>query len=514
MAVITTSTFDPLKARVNVRLQQGVPIVDADWNELDDIRKFELRAYLKWYVGDGIPDGSDAFRIDAITPAVTDNCIIRAGVAVPPAGTTNYDQGLRFAGRAIVDGLDVIIPADINYKAQPLFTAAAFGVPQIAPLPTAAGPIAVYLDVWERLVTSQEDPSLVLSGIGTESCARMKREWCVRSRSANVVPRPTDSDFIAGHSYYLLAVINRRVAGGNPVPIAPTDVLDRRHVKLSLASIESRLALIEQLLLTPRFAASPNQFTPKLGPPGARVDLFGNNFNVGTVTVRFGTAPATIAGTPSPSQISATVPSVAPGAVKITVQTGGGSVTSIDDFTILPPPPTFAASPNQFTPKLGPPGASVDLFGNNFNVGTVTVRFGTAPATIAGTPSPSQISATVPSVAPGAVKITVQTGGGSVTSIDDFTILLPPPTFAASPNQFNPKSGLRGSSINLFGNNFNVGTVTVRFGTAPSTIIGTPTASQIIATIPQSLSPGDVVKITVQTGGGSVTSTDDFTVAA
>lgn len=31
MAVITTSTTDPLKARVNVRLQQGVPIVDADW---------------------------------------------------------------------------------------------------------------------------------------------------------------------------------------------------------------------------------------------------------------------------------------------------------------------------------------------------------------------------------------------------------------------------------------------------------------------------------------------------
>jgi hypothetical protein len=30
MAVITTSTTGPLKARVNVRLQQGVPIVDAD----------------------------------------------------------------------------------------------------------------------------------------------------------------------------------------------------------------------------------------------------------------------------------------------------------------------------------------------------------------------------------------------------------------------------------------------------------------------------------------------------
>ena len=30
MPVITATTFDPLKARCNVRLQQGVPIVDAD----------------------------------------------------------------------------------------------------------------------------------------------------------------------------------------------------------------------------------------------------------------------------------------------------------------------------------------------------------------------------------------------------------------------------------------------------------------------------------------------------
>src|SRR5262249_51070988 len=198
-----TSTFDPLKARCNVRLQQGVPIVDADWNELDDIRKFDLRTYLKWFVGDGIPDSSDAFKVDAITPPVVDDFIVRAGVVAPPPGTTRYDQGLRFAGHAIVDGLDVLIPADIRYKAQPLFTAAAFGVPQIAPLPTVAGPVAVYLDVWERLVTSQEDPSLVLSGIGTESCARMKREWCVRTRSGNVVPQATNTDFIAGHSYYL-----------------------------------------------------------------------------------------------------------------------------------------------------------------------------------------------------------------------------------------------------------------------------------------------------------------------
>ena len=182
MAVITASTFDPLKARCNVRLQQAVPIVDADWNELDDIRKFEMRAYLKWHVGDGIPDGSDGFRIDALA-ASADDFVIRAGVPAAAAGTSNFDIGLRNCGRCIVDGLDVIIQADINYQAQTLFAGPGLGgAPQIQPIPVIAGNVVVYLDVWERLVTSQEDPSQVLRGLGTESCARMKREWCVRTR--------------------------------------------------------------------------------------------------------------------------------------------------------------------------------------------------------------------------------------------------------------------------------------------------------------------------------------------
>ena len=76
------------------------------------------------------------------------------------------------------------------------------------------------------------------------------------------------------------------------------------------------------------------------------------------------------------------VPVMATGPVKITVQTAGGSVTSVDDFTILPAQaPTFAASPNQFNPKAGVPGASVTLLGNNFNAtAVVAVRFGTTAA--------------------------------------------------------------------------------------------------------------------------------------
>jgi hypothetical protein len=63
MGNFTRDTFDRLKHYVGVRLQQGVPIIDADWNEQEDIRKYELRSFLKWFVGSGVPKGGDGFRI-------------------------------------------------------------------------------------------------------------------------------------------------------------------------------------------------------------------------------------------------------------------------------------------------------------------------------------------------------------------------------------------------------------------------------------------------------------------
>ena len=63
MGNFSRDTYDYLKHYISVRLQQGVPLVDADWNEANDIRRFELQAFLKWYIGNGIPLGNDGFRI-------------------------------------------------------------------------------------------------------------------------------------------------------------------------------------------------------------------------------------------------------------------------------------------------------------------------------------------------------------------------------------------------------------------------------------------------------------------
>ena len=264
MAVISPNTFDPLKRYIAVRLQQGVPIIDADWNELEDTRRFELRAFLKWFVGDGIPEGTDGFRV--VGTGATNDFTLSAGLpsglpTVPP-----LEKGLRQVGRCLVDGMDVILPADLAFRAQPLHVsqpgsaalATAWGVPQVQELPALNGTLLVYLDVWERLVTPSEDAGLVFPGLGTESCARLRREWVVRFRQSETVPAlktPPDPDFLPGHSYYALARVTRRASGG---PVQPADVVDLR---------ERRLLVPPATLVEDTLGTSPTRYRQGLDRP-------------------------------------------------------------------------------------------------------------------------------------------------------------------------------------------------------------------------------------------------------
>ena len=429
MGNFSRNTFDRLKRYVSVRLQQGVPLIDADWNEMDDIRRSELRTFIKWFIGDGMPANSngsrnDAFLIAAMPTPTIDNFRILVGSSSSGLG----------ANRSLVDGVEVFITQDIEFKAQPLHEDYTGPNPPVAPdatpvdpnapkikrIPTPAGSYLVYLDVWEWEVGRGDDAKLVNPLIGVETCVRIKRDWVVRVRLGTNVPKPGDSDYVTTHSYAPLAII---VRGSSSSTINPSDISDRRQTSLTMSAMEGRLRLLEQLILIPTFAPSPNQFTPKLGPPGTNVTLLGTNFNVSSPVVRFGNTSATIVGTPTNTQIVATVPAMAAGGVRITVQTIGGTVLSDDTFTVtLPPSPTFAPSPNQFTPKLGSPGTTnVTLLGTNFNVPGLTVRFGSTTAAIVSF-SATQIVTTVPAMPTGGGTITVQTNGGSVTSIDLFTV--------------------------------------------------------------------------------------------
>jgi hypothetical protein len=263
MAVITPDSFNPLQRYVSVRLQQGVPIVDADWNEKEDIRRFELRAYLKWFVGDGVPYGSDAFLIEAVSPPAQDDFVIRTGVPSAPGGTSDLLTGLRHVGRCIVDGLDAVIETDIRFRNQAIHTATAgsadtadlYGTVQIPELLALNGTLLIYLDVWDRLVRPDEDPSLIYVDIGTESCARYRREWAVRARDAGDVPQIGDLDYEPGHSYYALAEIARVAADQH---VYSTQIQDLR---------EQRLLTPPATLITDLLGTTPERYRRGLDRP-------------------------------------------------------------------------------------------------------------------------------------------------------------------------------------------------------------------------------------------------------
>jgi hypothetical protein len=335
MAVITPNTFDPLKRYVGVRLQQGVPLVDADENEREDALRFAIRALARAFIGDGVPTGNNGFELAAVSPAPQQNdFIIRSG-----RNTASPANGLSNIGRCLVDGMDVLIADDLRFTQQPLHTsqagaaalAAAWGVPVIAMPALANATVAVYLDVWERLVLPTEDPALVLPGLGTESCARLRREWAVRVRSGTVAPLPGQPDFIAGHGYLLLATLVRRSVDNGLVN--PADLTDRRATGLNLGGVVTRLQTVERLLLLPAFDPPPNEMDVNSGTANTLVKLGGRNFNLGAVSVRFGGTLATITSI-SATQLSVRVPAMAPGVVRITVQTEGGSVTSTGTFQV------------------------------------------------------------------------------------------------------------------------------------------------------------------------------------
>ena len=223
MGDFSRDTFDKLKHYVGVRLQQGVPLVDADWNEMEDIRKDELQFFLENFVGSGIPKNNDGFRILAAPAGTANDFIIKGGTSGKP-------------GCCIVQGRQALNEADILYTAQALFPktgmenlAVKWGVAPLAPLTVPASGTRsdlVYIDVWEREVDSQEDPTLKNPAIGLETCVRIKRDWVVRvAEGAAALPAAP-----GGHLYYALATITRR-AGQQAINTA--DVSERRGLGLA-----------------------------------------------------------------------------------------------------------------------------------------------------------------------------------------------------------------------------------------------------------------------------------------
>lgn len=235
MGNFSRDTFVRLKNYVGVRLQQGVPLVDADWNEMEDIRKYELQAFLKWYIGDGVPEDNDGFQINLIG-ATTDDFEITGG-----------DGTAAGAGRCLVDGWDAVNLSNLNYTDQVLFgdtdLANSWGVPELPALTVPGGlrTDTIYLDLWDREVSATEDTDIINPIIGVETSVRLKREWVVRvAENSGVVPVAAD-----GHTHYPLATLNRNGAvmtiidlraTGSRLSTLGTEIQDARGTRINLGN--------------------------------------------------------------------------------------------------------------------------------------------------------------------------------------------------------------------------------------------------------------------------------------
>ena len=103
----------------------------------------------------------------------------------------------------------------------------------------------------------------------------------------------------------------------------------------------------------------------------------------------------------------------AAGTVNITITTPGGKVTSTASFKFVTP-----ATITSFTPTYGTTtgGTTVTINGTNFT-GATAVHFGTTAATSYTVVNATEITAVTKAHGAGAVKISVTTAAGTVTSV-------------------------------------------------------------------------------------------------
>lgn len=231
----TFEEFAKVRHYVSVRLKQGVPLVDADINELQDLRRYEVRNFVRWFVGNGVPPDNDGFRIQ---PSPDANDVVIAGGDGTPER----------AGRCLVDGMEVLNEDDVAFSEQEFADPSAAADAGVDPVTMPETPASgtrtdlYYLDVWEREVTSADagHEDIVDTRIAVESARRIRREWAVRVvDEATGVP---SDDNPAGHRYYPLASV-LRVAGQDGIDGNAIRDLRRRDVTVQSRANLDQVAL-------------------------------------------------------------------------------------------------------------------------------------------------------------------------------------------------------------------------------------------------------------------------------
>lgn len=156
---ISRISFQHDKRYSGVYQQQGRMITDSDWNELNDIMRARMADALKDIIG----SGARGFRVAA------------NGAIIP--------------GEIYVDGIRAEI-LDSEYAKQRDFPNA----PAVG-----ANPI-YYVDIWERPVTSLQDPSLIDPGLNVDTCSRTQViaqvKWCTNQADLTSAKNPANGNAV------------------------------------------------------------------------------------------------------------------------------------------------------------------------------------------------------------------------------------------------------------------------------------------------------------------------------
>jgi hypothetical protein len=169
-------TFEALKNRSRVLMQQGRVQLEADWNEQGAIFLHLLRALAKDLIGPaGGPEGNCGFAV--LTRKWVDGQPDSEQKQKWLAQLPDQNDFLVGKGRYYVDGMLCENPDFVAYSTQP---------PCFGPGPDKItlrndAMYLVYLDVAEYSVFSAQDESMLEVAVGIETAIRAQQSWVVRT---------------------------------------------------------------------------------------------------------------------------------------------------------------------------------------------------------------------------------------------------------------------------------------------------------------------------------------------
>ena len=232
----TRDTFDPAKHFSRVLMQQGRVTLDADHNEQAAIELHYLRSLARDVIGPyAAPAGSEGGFV----------------LAADASGDGVFTIS---KGRYYVDGILVENDTDnCTYKTQPEFPVPADDALLAATTGNAnASPsLWVYLDVWERHITSIEDGSIREPALGgPDTCTRARVTWQIKALP--LTPQTTKA--LAAAEQKLTAQIDAlwtKKAQLEKQFQAATDATSQVNLLKQLQPVDDELARLTRLSLLP-----------------------------------------------------------------------------------------------------------------------------------------------------------------------------------------------------------------------------------------------------------------------